>query len=58
MIARGEVSFIVVSKGILAGYVSAQLFPSVIVVVLVTVLIAPILLKVVFAKPEPIQEQT
>jgi len=48
MIARGEVSFIVVSKGILAGYISSLLFPSVIVVVLVTVLIAPLLLKVVY----------
>jgi len=49
MIARGEVSFIVVSKGILAGYLSSLLFPSVIVMVLVTVLVAPILLKTVYA---------
>jgi len=49
MIARGEVSFIVVSKGILAGYIGAVLFQSVIVVVLVTVLVAPILLKMVYS---------
>jgi hypothetical protein len=34
----------------MAGYVSSLLFPSVIVVVLVTVLIAPILLEVVYAE--------
>ena len=45
MIARGEVSFIVAAKGIAVGYISAQLFPSIIVVVLVTVLITPLLLK-------------
>jgi Kef-type K+ transport system membrane component KefB len=48
MIARGEVSFIVAAKGIAAGYIGAQLFPSVIVVVLITVLITPLLLKAVF----------
>jgi len=54
MIARGEVSFIVVSKCIAVGYLSSLLFPSVIAVVLVTVLIAPILLKVVYADERPI----
>ena len=49
MIARGEVSFIVASKAIAAGYIGSYLFPSVIVVVLVTVLITPLLLKAVFA---------
>jgi Kef-type K+ transport system membrane component KefB len=49
MIARGEVSFVVISKCILAGYVSSLLFPSVIVMVLVTVLITPIWLKAAFA---------
>ena len=48
MIARGEVSFIVINKGIIAGILTAQLFPTVIVVVLVTVLISPILLKMVY----------
>ncbi|MDR0326595.1 MAG: cation:proton antiporter [Oscillospiraceae bacterium] len=50
MIARGEVSFIVASKGIAAGYISSLLFPSIIVIVLVTVLITPLLLKVVYRK--------
>jgi len=48
MIARGEVSFIVAAKGIAAGYVSSLMFPSIIVVVLVTVLITPLLLKAAF----------
>jgi len=49
MIARGEVSFIVATKGIAAGYISSLLFPSIIVVVLVTVLITPLLLKAAFS---------
>jgi len=49
MIARGEVSFIVATKGIIVGYISSMLFPSVIVVVLVTVLVTPLLLKAAFS---------
>ena len=49
MVARGEVSFIVASKGIMAGYISSIMFPSVIVVVLITVLITPILLKAAYS---------
>jgi Kef-type K+ transport system membrane component KefB len=48
MVARGEVSFVVASKGLMAlpvAYISSQLYPSIIVVVLVTVLIMPLLLK-------------
>ncbi|MCL2228015.1 MAG: cation:proton antiporter [Oscillospiraceae bacterium] len=48
MIARGEVSFIVAAKGIAVGYMSGTMYPSVIVVVLVTVFITPLLLKVAF----------
>jgi len=48
MIARGEVSFIVAAKGIAAGYISTILYPSIIVVVLVTVFITPLFLKTVF----------
>jgi Kef-type K+ transport system membrane component KefB len=50
MIARGEVSFIVAAKGIAAGYISSQLFPSVIVVVLITVLVTPLLLKAAYTE--------
>ena len=49
MVARGEVSFIVASKAIAAGYISSLLFPSIIVVVLVTVLVTPLLLKFAFS---------
>jgi Kef-type K+ transport system membrane component KefB len=48
MVARGEVSFIVAAKGIAVGYIGVSLFPSVIMVVLVTVLITPLLLKLAF----------
>jgi len=50
MVARGEVSFIVAAKGIAAGYIGVTLFPSVIVVVLATVLITPLLLKAAFGE--------
>ena len=49
MIARGEISFIVASKGIAVGFISSLIFPSVIVVVLVTALITPLLLKAAYA---------
>jgi len=50
MVARGEVSFIVAAKGMAVGYISVLLFPSIIVVVLVTVLITPLLLKAAFSE--------
>jgi len=50
MIPRGEVSFIVASKGIAMGYLSSIMYPSIIVVVLVTVLITPLLLKLAYPK--------
>ena len=59
MVARGEVSFIVASKGIAVGYIGSLMFPSIIVVVLVTVLITPLLLKAAFAdgKNQPDEER-
>jgi len=50
MVARGEVSFIVASKGIALGYLGSIMYPSVIMVVLVTVLITPLLLKAAYPK--------
>ena len=50
MVARGEVSFIVAGKGIAAGYLSSQMLPSIIVVVLISVIVAPLLLKAAFGK--------
>ncbi|MCL1998557.1 MAG: cation:proton antiporter [Turicibacter sp.] len=54
MIARGEVSLVVINKGIALGLMSALVFPSVIVVVFVSVMVMPILLKLSF-KGEGIQ---
>ncbi|MCL2243610.1 MAG: cation:proton antiporter [Treponema sp.] len=50
MVARGEVSFIVASKGIAVGYISSLIFPSIIFVVLITVLVTPLLLKAAYPK--------
>ena len=49
MVARGEVSFIVAAKGIAVGYISYSMYPSIIVVVLVTVFVTPLLLKAAYA---------
>lgn len=47
MISRGEVALIVVQKGEQAGLISSTLFPAIVLVVIVTTLITPILLKAV-----------
>jgi len=57
MVARGEVSFIVASKGIALGYLGSIMYPSIIVVVLVTVLITPLLLKAAYPKEAQILPQ-
>ncbi|MCL1995031.1 MAG: cation:proton antiporter [Defluviitaleaceae bacterium] len=48
MAAKGEVSFIVMNKGALLGYVGMMLMPSIIVVVLLTVFLMPIFLKMAY----------
>ena len=53
MVARGEVSFIVASKGIALGYLGSIMYPSVIMVVLITVLITPLMLKAAYPKEAP-----
>lgn len=45
MISRGEVALIVAQKGEQAGLISPTLFPAIVLVVIVTTLITPILLK-------------
>ncbi len=47
MISRGEVSLIVAQKGEQVGLVSQDLFPAIVIVVIATLLLTPILLKVV-----------
>lgn len=53
MISRGEVALIVAEKGRQVGLISEDLFAPIILVVIVTTLITPILLKVVFKGDEP-----
>ena len=48
MISRGEVALIVASKGSALGLISAQLFGPIVIMVVVTTIITPILLKLVF----------
>lgn len=49
MISRGEVALIVASKGAALGLMSDELMGPVVIVVIITTIIAPILLKPVFA---------
>ncbi len=45
MVSRGEVALIVAQKGVEIGLLTSNLFPAVILVVIVTTLLTPILLK-------------
>nr|WP_297173185.1 cation:proton antiporter [uncultured Agathobaculum sp.] len=45
MVSRGEVALIVAQKGEQAGLIDASLFPAIVLVVVVTTLVTPILLK-------------
>lgn len=53
MISRGEVALIVAQKGAAAGLIDTHLFPAIVIVVIVTTLITPILLKAVMHDPSP-----
>lgn len=46
MVSRGEVALIVAQKGAQAGLISSTLFPPIVLMVIVTTLITPILLKI------------
>ena len=48
MVSRGEVALIVASKGEALGLMGTQLMGPVVIVVIITTIIAPILLKPVF----------
>jgi Kef-type K+ transport system membrane component KefB len=50
MITRGEVSIIVASKGIIAGIFDPALFSGIIIMVIITVLLAPTLLKIIYSE--------
>lgn len=52
MISRGEVALIVASKGATVGLMSSALLGPIIIVVVVTTIISPILLKLAFRKDD------
>lgn len=52
MVSRGEVALIVAQKGAQSGLVDSHLFPPIVLMVIVTTLITPILLKLFMKDPE------
>lgn len=50
MISRGEVALIVAQKGEAVGLISPDLFPAIVMVVIVTTLVTPILLKIAMSR--------
>lgn len=52
MISRGEVALIVASKGVSVGLMNMDFFGPIIIMVVITTVVTPILLKVVFAQRE------
>lgn len=51
MMTRGEVALIVAKKGLSAGMIDSSYFVSVILLIMVSSIITPILLKIVFKEP-------
>ena len=51
MVSRGEVALIVAQKGAHVGLIDSSLFPPIVLVVIVTTLITPILLKLFMKSP-------
>ena len=45
MVSRGEVALIVAQKGAQAGLINEEMFPAIVLVVIVTTLVTPVLLK-------------
>lgn len=56
MVSRGEVALIVAQKGAQVGLISETMFPAIVVVVIVTTLITPILLKMAMADKKVAKE--
>lgn len=50
MVSRGEVALIVAQKGVQSNLLSTAMFAPIILVVIVTTLITPVLLKIVYSK--------
>ena len=59
MTSRGEVGLIVATVGLSAGLIGADVFASVVLMVLATTLLTPIMLRVLYPKttdrPEPVE---
>ena len=53
MMCRGEVALMVAQKGISCGMIDSAVFPAVILVVVVSGLATPVLLKLAMSKPTP-----
>ena len=51
MVSRGEVALIVAQKGFQCGMLDNRLFAPIVLVVIVTTLLTPILLKIVMKQP-------
>ena len=58
MISRGEVALIVASKGTAVGLLGTNFLGPVVLVVIVTTIVTPILLKIVFKKGGPADPST
>ena len=52
MMTRGEVALVVAQKGLTEGVLSSAFFPAVILMIIVTSVATPILLKPLFTKGE------
>ena len=53
MMSRGEVGLMAAQKGMASGMIDESVFPAVILVVVVSCLVTPVLLKLSMAKPTP-----
>ena len=58
MISRGEVGLIVASVGMLAGLVDSEEFSAIVVMVLITTLITPPILRALFSQKEDKTDKT
>lgn len=58
MVSRGEVALIVAQKGAQAGLIDPHMFPPIVLVVIVTTLVTPILLKVGMRRQTPANTET
>ena len=52
MMTRGEVALIVAQKGLSAGLISSEYFTAVILLIIISSIVTPILLKVLYAKTD------